>query len=134
MPKNIDICSSASPSSEREDSQSESTLINFDSDISLNGNLNLDDYVQDVTPTAKVAYDISIWTEKQREVTRTKLVTSLVTLLGCSLLGTFLLIGIATFKPNANQSLVKDLAPQLITAQVTLIGVALGFYFNTKQR
>jgi hypothetical protein len=134
MPKNIDICSSSSASFKGEDSQSESIKVDSDSGISLDGSLNLDDYIQDVTPTAKVAYDISIWAEKQREVTRTKLVTSLVTLLQCSLLGTFFLIGVTTFRPNANQSLVKDLAPQLITAQVTLVSVALGFYFNTKQR
>jgi hypothetical protein len=61
------------------------------------------------------------------------LVLWLVKLLGCSLLGTFILTGVATFNSKADKELIKDLVPQLITTQVTLLGVAFGFYFSNKE-
>jgi len=100
--------------------------------ISLNGDLNTSDYLCDVAPTQKVVQDIADWVEKQRETTRTKLVIGLVKLLGVSVLGTFILTGVATFSPRADKELIRDLVPQLITTQAALLGVAFGFYFSSK--
>lgn len=132
MSKNIDT--DAVLSVKRGGTSSGLTSGNFETDVSLEGELDVTDYVQDVPLTDETIRDIGLWAEKHRELTRTKLVTSLVNLFGCSLLCTFLLIGAATFNTDTDQSLLKDLAPQLITGQITLIGVALGFYFNTKER
>jgi hypothetical protein len=132
MLEKVDGCSSAAPSVTQEAERL--CLIQGESEdgISLNGDLNISDYLCDVSPTQKVVQDISVWTEKQRETTRTKLVLWLVKMLGCSLLGTFILTGAATFSPRADKELIRDLVPQLITTQVTLLGVAFGFYFSNK--
>ena len=116
-----------------EDSQSSLTEVESKPDISLSGNLNVSDYLQHIPPSQKVVQDMSDWTERQRETTRTKLVMWLAKLLGSSLMVTFILIGVAMFNPKVDGELIKDLAPQLITAQVTLLGVAFGFYFSNKE-
>lgn len=101
-------------------------------DVSLNGDLKISDYLCDVPPTPKTLQDISAWTEKQREITRMKLSLWLVKFFGCSLLCTFVLTGAATFSSHADKELIRDLFPQFITAQGTLLGVVYGFYFSNK--
>ncbi len=101
--------------------------------ISLDGNLKTSDYLCDIPPTQKTLQDISAWTERQRETTRMKLSLSLVKFFGCSLLSAFVLTGVATFSPHVNKELIRDLVPQLITTQGTLLGVAFGFYFSNKR-
>jgi hypothetical protein len=66
------------------------------------------------------------------ELTRATLAMMLVKFLGGSLIATFLLMGAAAFNPNADKAFIKDLIPQAITPQVTLLGVALGYYFGAK--
>lgn len=133
MPEKINSCSNAATSVTHGESQFSLTQVKSEPDVSLSGDLDISDYLQDVPPTHKVVQDISDWTEKQRETTRTKLVMWLVKLLGCSLIGTFTLTGVAAFNSKADKELIKDLAPQLITTQVTLLGVAFGFYFSNKE-
>jgi|GEM_PF-2732972 len=133
MSEKVDSYSSAATSVTREESQPSLMQIKSESDVSLRGDLNIADYLRDVPPTKKVVQDISVWTEKQRETTRTKLVLWLVKLLGYSLLGIFVLTGVATFNPKADKELIKGLVPQLITTQVTLLGVAFGYYFSNKE-
>jgi hypothetical protein len=101
--------------------------------LTLDGELNISDYVQEVKPTQDTIQDVCHWTNKQRETTRTRLAMWLVKGFGCSLGLTFMLMGVAAFNPNADKALIKDLIPQIITPQVTLLGVALGFYFATKE-
>jgi len=133
MSEKVDSYSSAATSVTREESQPSLMQIKSESDVSLRGDLNIADYLRDVPPTKKVVQDISVWTEEQRETTRTKLVLWLVKLLGYSLLGIFVLTGVATFNPKADKELIKGLVPQLITTQVTLLGVAFGYYFSNKE-
>jgi hypothetical protein len=133
MPEKIDSCATAATSVSEEERQSNLSEVQSKSDLYLNGDLKIPDYLHDVPPTKKIVQDISVWTEKQRETTRTKLVIWLVKILGCSMLGTFVLTGVAAFSPQADKELIKDLVPQLITTQVTLLGVAFGFYFSSKE-
>ena len=104
----------------------------LDSQLEVGGNLQLSDYVQDVPLSPKTAQDIKGQLEQQREVTRTKLSMWLVALFSCSLLSTFLLMGAATFNPQANQSALKDLLLLVIAPQTTLLGAAFGYYFGAK--
>lgn len=132
MSEKIDSSSNVASVAE-EERQPDLIQVESESDIELNGNLNVADYLRDVPPAKNVVRDISAWTEKQRETTRTKLVLSLVMLLSCSLLGTFVLTGVAAFNPKADKELIKALVPQLIATQSTLLGVAFGFYFSNKE-
>ena len=101
-------------------------------DLKIDGELNLSDYVQDIAPTPKTVREVSEWTVKHRETARTKLAMWLLTLFGGTLTASFILMGAAAFNPGADKGLIKDLIPQVITPQVTLLGVALGFYFTSK--
>lgn len=102
-------------------------------DLILNGELNTSQYVGDKEPDKKTIKDIQDWAVQQRETTRAKLAMRLATCLGGSLTATYLLMGIAAFNPNADKAFLKDLLPQVITPQVTLLGVALGYYFGVKE-
>lgn len=100
--------------------------------LTLDGELSLSDYVQEVEPTEKTKTAIHQWAELQQETTRTKLAMTLVKFFGTSLVATFVLMGAAAFNPNADKAFIKDLIPQVITPQVTLLAVALGYYFGAK--
>ncbi|PZV10674.1 MAG: hypothetical protein DCF22_16045, partial [Leptolyngbya sp.] len=82
----------------------------------------------------KTVYDIDIWAKKQQEQTRTCLASRLSTMFGFSLLITILLVGVAAFSPKADKAFIKDVIPLVITPQVTLLGVALTFYFTSKEK
>lgn len=127
----IDSCGNAATPGTHDESQFNSTK--SEPDISSSGDLQISDDLQDVSPTNEIVKETSDWTDKQRETTRTRLVMWLVKLLGCSLLGTFTLTGVAAFSPKADKELIKNLVPQLITTQVTLLGVAFGYYFGNKE-
>jgi len=133
MSEKIDSCATEATSASTAEKQSNLIQVESESDLDISGCLNISDYLCDVPPSKKVVQDISTWTQKQRETTRTKLVIWLVKILGCSMLGTFVLTAVAIFSPQADKGLIKDLVPQLITTQVTLLGVAFGFYFSNKE-
>lgn len=101
--------------------------------LHLDGELNLSDYVQDISPSSKTIREVNEWTVKHRETARTKLAMRLLTLFSATLTGSFVLMGIAAFNPNADKALIKDFIPQVITSQGTLLGVAVGFYFTAKK-
>ena len=101
--------------------------------LHVEGELNLSDYVQDIAPTPKTIREVGAWTEKQRETARTNIAMRLLTLFSGTLTASFVLMGAAAFNPNADKAFIKDLIPQVITPQVTLLGVALGFYFTSKK-
>lgn len=103
-------------------------------DLNLEGELNISDYVQDVPSTRKTVCDIDAWAKKQQEQTRTCLASRLSTMFGFSLLITILLVGVAAFSPKADKTFIKDVIPLVITPQVTLLGVALTFYFTSKEK
>jgi hypothetical protein len=96
-------------------------------DLSLDSELNISDYIGETKLTDRTLY--------QRESTRTRLAIWLAKLFGVTISGTFILLTIAIFRPNNSKldsGLVKDIATVLITPQVTLLGVALGYYFGQK--
>jgi hypothetical protein len=117
------------------DIQGQTSMVKVEekANLHLDGELNLSDYVGDIPLTPKTTREIGEWTIKQRETARTKLATRLLTLFGGTLLASFLLMGAAAFNPNADKALIKDLIPQVITPQVTLLGIALGFYFTSNK-
>jgi hypothetical protein len=47
-----------------------------------------------------------------------------------SLSATFVLVGLSSLVPQSDKGLLKDLIPLVVTPQVALLGVALGFYFD----
>jgi len=102
-------------------------------DLILEGELSVSDYVLDAPLSQITTEEVADWSNKQREDTRTNLAMWLVKLFGFSLVGTVLMIGAAAFVPTADKSFIKDSIPLVITPQVTLLGVALTFYFTSKE-
>jgi hypothetical protein len=117
------------------DTQGQTSLVKVEekADFNIDGELNLSDYVQDAAPTPKTIREVNEWTVKHRETARTKLAMRLMTMFGGTLTASIVLTGVAAFNPNADKALIKDLIPQLITSQSTLLGVAVGFYFTSKK-
>jgi hypothetical protein len=103
-------------------------------DLNLNGELSLSDYISDIPLTKKTAQELGELLAKQREQTRTRLASRLSTLFGCTFLLTLGFVGAAAFNPNADKGFIKDTIPLIITPQVTLLGVALTFYFTAKEK
>jgi hypothetical protein len=104
-----------------------------DEQIEVNGKSLISNYIGDVPAkpeTIKVVHD---WFEHQRESTRSRVSILLVKFFGGSLAGTFLMLLIAVFQPTAAQTAIKEYIPLILTPQVTLLGVALGFYFGNKE-
>lgn len=101
-------------------------------DLHLDGELNLSDYVKDVPPSSKTVREVRQWTARKRETARTKLAMRLSTLFAMTLTSTLVLTGLAAFNENADKAFIKDIIPLLITPQVTLLGVAITFYFTSK--
>lgn len=102
-------------------------------DLSLGGDLNISDYVQDLELNKKTAREVCHWSSQHRETTRTKLVLWLVRTFSLSVTITFVLLGVAAFNPKADRSAIKDLVSLGLTPQLTLLGVALGFYFRNQE-
>ncbi|MCM1984449.1 hypothetical protein [Lyngbya confervoides] len=119
--------------SENREKEAESVQAQTDFSIAIDGKLDISDYVLDVPLSKKSIQDVACWTERHREVTRTTLVMWLLRFFGCSLIGIFFLTGIFAFNPKADKKLIRDLIPPIITTQVTLLGVAFGFYFSRDQ-
>jgi len=101
-------------------------------ELNISGDLDLSDYVQSLPVSRKTAEDIQQWSIKRRENTRTKLAMRLGNLFGGTLLFTVVLIGVVALNPKADKELIKFLIPQVITPQVTLLSIALTFYFTSK--
>jgi hypothetical protein len=67
------------------------------------------------------------------EQTRSTLALWLVKCFGCSLGSTILLMSISAFNPNVDKTFIRDFTKDLITPQITLVAMALGYYFGIKQ-
>lgn len=101
--------------------------------INLEGELKLNDYINDVPASHKTIDELADWTSKQRETTRTNIATWLVKTLGCSIGATFLITGLAAFSPNADKAFIKETIPLVLTPQATILGVAIGYYFGATE-
>ena len=96
----------------------------------LDGNLNIGDYIFDAHPGKEVRQDLGAWTRKEREQTRSKTTNRLLTVFTASVFGVFVLVGSSSLIPNSGRELAKDLIPIIISSQITLLGVIVGFYFD----
>ncbi|MEG4808186.1 hypothetical protein QUA82_11120 [Microcoleus sp. F8-D3] len=98
--------------------------------IVLTGELEIDNYISSVSPSKEVCQGVEDWVSKNRDRTRTKIANCLLTMFGTSLVTTFALVGVSSLMPNSDKGLLKDLLPLMITPQVSLLGVTIGFYFD----
>lgn len=98
--------------------------------IVLNGQLDISNYITSVPPSKEVCQDVEDWVKKNRDRTRTKIANRLLTMFATSLVTTFVLVGASSLIPNSDRGLLKDLIPLVITPQVGLLGVTIGFYFD----
>ena len=98
--------------------------------IALIGQLDISNYITSVSPSKEVCQNVEDWVSKNRDRTRTKIANCLLTMFGTSLVTTFALVGVSSLMPNSDKGLLKDLLPLIITPQVSLLGVTIGFYFD----
>ena len=98
--------------------------------IVLDGQLDISNYIISVSPSKEVCQDVEEWVSKNRDRTRTKIANCLLTMFATSLVTTFALVGVSSLMPNSDKGLLKDLIPLIITPQVGLLGVTIGFYFD----
>jgi len=98
--------------------------------IVLDSKLDISDYIVSVLPSEEVCQNVEAWVGKNRERTRSKIANRLLTMFATSLVTTFVLVGVSSLMPNSDKGLLKDLIPLIITPQVGLLGVTIGFYFD----
>lgn len=98
--------------------------------IVLTGELDIDNCISSVPPSEEVCQNVEAWVGKNRERTRSKIANRLLTMFATSLVTTFVLVGVSSLIPNSEKGLLKDLIPLIITPQVGLLGVTIGFYFD----
>lgn len=65
--------------------------------------------------------------------TRSKIALWLVKMLGFSFAVTIPLMSLTAFVPQVDKNYIKDLNQTLILPQVTLVAMALGYYFGVKK-
>lgn len=109
-------------------------LNQVEADLTVDGDLDISDYIGDAEADEKTIQNVQRWAAKQRETTRTKLAMRLANLFGGSLIASFVVMGAAAFNPNADKAFIKDIIPVIITPQSTLLAAALGYYFGTKDK
>ena len=100
--------------------------------ILLDGKLDLNNYIISVPPKKEVREDVKAWVDKEREreQTRSKTTNHLLTVFTASVFGVFVLVGSNSLIPNSGKELAKDLIPVILSSQITLLGVIVGFYFD----
>jgi hypothetical protein len=98
--------------------------------IVLTGELDIDNYISNVSPSKEVCQDVEDWVRQNRDRTRSKIANYLLSIFAGSLVTTFALVGVSSLTPNSDKGLLKDLIPLIITSQASLLGVTIGFYFD----
>jgi len=100
--------------------------------IVLDGKLDINNYIISVPPKKEVREDLKAWVDKEREreQTRSKTTNHLLTVFTASVFGVFVLVGSSSLIPNSGKELAKDLIPVILSSQITLLGVIVGFYFD----
>jgi Ser-tRNA(Ala) deacylase AlaX len=100
--------------------------------IVLDGKLDINNYIISVPPKKEVREDVKAWVDKEREreQTRSKTTNHLLTVFTASVFGVFVLVGSNSLIPNSGKELAKDLIPVILSSQITLLGVIVGFYFD----
>jgi hypothetical protein len=93
--------------------------------------LNISNPIVSILPSKKECQNVEASVVLQnREQTRSKIANRLLTMLASSLLASFVLVGLSSLIPNSDKGFLKDLIPLVVTPQVGLLGVAIGFYFD----
>ena len=98
--------------------------------IVLDRELDIDNYITSAPPRKEVCEDVEAWARKNREQTRSRTTNHLLTVFTASVFGVFVLVGSSSLIPNSGRELAKDLIPIIISSQITLLGVIVGFYFD----
>ena len=99
--------------------------------IDTNRDINLDDYVTSVPVDEQTKKDIVQTFQEQREKTRSNLAMTLVKMFGATMAVSYLtIVLLIVFCPESKAKAVQDLIPLLLTPQISLVGVAVGFYFG----
>lgn len=105
-----------------------------ETELSLEGELSISDYIQEVEPSEKTKQAIYAWTMQQREKTKEKVLLFLLKAFGTSLGGSFVLITVAFFNPSVDKNFVKDVIPLVIAPQATLFGGVFLAYTKTSKK
>jgi len=87
-------------------------------------------YIDDKNASPETIKYISKLAKFEQEKTRKNISEKLLVFFGASLGITYLLIGLASIYPQSDKQFIREMIPIIITPQVTLLGVALGFYFK----
>ena len=87
-------------------------------------------HISDKEPSPETRKNIYKWAKVEQEKTRKNIAEKLLVFFGASLGMTYLLIGLASISPQSDKQFIREMIPIIITPQVTLLGVALGFYFK----
>ncbi|NEN91129.1 MAG: hypothetical protein F6K48_20360 [Okeania sp. SIO3H1] len=90
----------------------------------------IQNYISDKNLSPENKKQIYKWVKVEQEKTRKNIAEKLLVFFGGSLVITYLLIGLASIYPQSDKQFIREMIPIIITPQVTLLGVALGFYFK----
>ncbi|NEP90920.1 MAG: hypothetical protein F6K18_31195 [Okeania sp. SIO2C2] len=90
----------------------------------------IQNYISDKNLSPENQKHIYKWVKIEQEKTRKNIAEKLLVFFGASLGITYLLIGLASISPQSDKQFIREMIPIIITPQVTLLGVALGFYFK----
>lgn len=90
----------------------------------------IQNYISDKNLSPENKKQIYKWVKVEQEKTRKNIAEKLLVFFGASLGITYLLIGLASISPQSDKQFIREMIPIIITPQVTLLGVALGFYFK----
>ncbi len=90
----------------------------------------IQNYISDKDLSPENKKHINKWAKVEQEKTRKNIADKLLVFFGCSLGITYLLVVLASIYPKSDQPFIREMIPIIITPQVTLLGVALGFYFK----
>jgi len=103
------------------------------SDLSLEGELKLSDYIQEVEPNDRTRQAVYAWAVQQQEKVKERVLTTLLGLFAGTSVVSFILVGVAIVNPDVDKDFVKSTIPLLIAPQVTLFGGVFGAYvFRSK--
>jgi hypothetical protein len=97
-------------------------------DLSIDGMLDISDYIKEVEPNDRTRQAIYAWAVEKQERTKEKMLTCMLGLLASTLTATFLMVGIAISNPDVDKQFVKDVIPLILTPQITLLSASFGAY------
>ncbi len=90
----------------------------------------IQNYISDKDLSPENKKKINKWAKVEQEKTRKNIADKLLVFFGGSLAITYLLVVLASISPKSDKPFIREMIPIIITPQVTLLGVAFGFYFK----